>query len=157
MKRTRRVRKGETSDVTWSDYPRLQPGEYPAYSVRAKAYRDPQYKRWTSIVWFDVLAADQQTVLGRVPWWLCLGSRNKPHAGRRSKYFLAWIRAYGGTPLRGDRMSARVFTHRMARVLLRDTTGPAPYSTVAEILSWETGSFSHQVTHQVRPAGEALE
>lgn len=68
-----------------------------------------------------------------------LGARDKPHAGRRKRYFKEWVRANGGPPARRDRLSPQVFVRRMARVEVDDTKGDAPYSVVRKIVSWETG------------------
>ena len=72
--------------------------------------------------------------------WLNLGSKKKPWAGRRSRYFGEWIKSNGGEPpSRVDRLSPRIFQHRMARILVADTASQVPYSIVREIASWETG------------------
>jgi len=61
-----------------------------------------------------------------------------------------WVRANGRPPSRGDRLSPRVFTRRMARVEVGDTDpekSPVPYSVVRRIVSWETGTFpGHSVS-----------
>jgi hypothetical protein len=144
--------------IQWRDYDRIEPGVYRAYCRCAEYYRDPGLKRWTSLARFDVLS-DGSVVLARVPWFLNLGEREKPHAGRRGKYLKEWVRANGEPPKRGDRLSPRVFGRRMARVEVGDTDpnrSPVPYSVVKKIIEWETGplrgSLSHQVT-QSRKAG----
>ena len=153
------------SAIQWRDYDRIEPGVYPAYCWWARHYRDPGLKRWTCLARFDVLSHDLVRVLARVPWFLSLGEREKPHAGRRGKYLKEWVRANGAPPKRGDRLSPRVFVRRMARVAVGDTDpekSPAPYSVVRRIVSWETGAVSgHSVIkshsqgrHGLNPAGK---
>ena len=128
--------------IQWRDYDRIEPGVYPAYCRWAKIYRDPGFKRWTCLILFEVLSNDLMRVLATVPFWVNLGARDKPHAGRRMRYFKEWARANGEPPPRGDRLSPRVFTRRMAHIEVGDTDGEAPYSVVRKITSWETGFAS---------------
>jgi hypothetical protein len=128
-------------EIQWRDYDRIERGVYPAYCLWAKHYRDPGFKRWTCLLRFDVLSDDLLRVLACVPFWMNLGARDKPHAGRRKKYFQEWVRANGEPPTRGDRLSPRVFTGRMTHIEIGDTKGDAPYSVVRKILSWETGGL----------------
>ncbi len=51
-----------------------------------------------------------------------LGAGMKARADRRSKYWAAWVRAKGGAPQRGDRLSPNVFTGRHAIVRVEDTS-----------------------------------
>jgi hypothetical protein len=129
-------------EIQWRDYDRITPGVYPAYCRWAKHYRDPGFKRWTCLLRFDVLSDDLMLVLACVPFWMNLGARDKPDAGRRKKYFQEWVRANGEPPMRSDRLSPRVFTGRMARIEIGDTKGDAPYSVVRRIVCWETGAVS---------------
>lgn len=134
-------------EIQWQDYDRISPGVYPAYCRWAKRYFDRGFKRWTCLLRFEVLSSDLVRVIANVPMWLNLGAKDKPHAGRRRRYFAEWIHANGGAPHRTDRLSPDVFTRRMARVVVADTKSDAPYSKVSKILSWETGgSLSHLVT-----------
>jgi hypothetical protein len=134
-------------EIQWRDYDRIEPGIYPAYCRWAKHYRDPGFKRWTCLLRFDLLSDDLVRVLARVPLWMNLGARDKPHAGRRRRYFKEWVRANGGPPARRDRLSPKVFTGRIARVEIGDTNCDAPYSVVRKIVSWETGPRSgHSVS-----------
>jgi hypothetical protein len=126
--------------IEWRDYERIEPGTYPAYCRWAKHYRDPGFKRWTCLIRFDVLSGNLMEVRARVPFWINLGARAKPHAGRRGKYLKEWARANGGPPTRRDRLSPNVFTGRMAFIEIGDTKGDAPYSVVRKIVSWETGA-----------------
>jgi hypothetical protein len=133
--------------ILWRDYDRIVPGIYPAYCRWAKHYLDPGFNRWTCLLRFDVLSDDLMRVLATVPFWMNLGARDKPHAGRRKRYFKEWVRANGEPPARQDRLSPRVFTRRMARIEVGDTKSDAPYSVVRKILSWETGLASgHSVS-----------
>ena len=91
---------------------------------------------------WDVLSDDLLTVIATVPCWFPLGNREKPHASRRGIFLKEWVRANGGPPARGDRLSPRVFVRRMARVEVGDTDplkSPVPYSVVRKIVQWETG------------------
>jgi len=127
--------------IEWRDYDRVEPGIYPAYCRWAKHYKDPGFKRWTCLLRFDLLSADLLRVLACVPFWMNLGAGEKPNAGRRKRYFLEWVRANYGPPMRSDRLSPKVFTGRMAQVEIGDTKGDAPYSVVRKILSWKTGGI----------------
>src|SRR6266446_4994799 len=137
--------------IQWRDYDRITPGAYAAYARWARCYQDPQFKRWTCLIIFEVLSDDLTRILARVPMWLNLGPGEKPNAGRRRKYFNEWVKANGGRPLRRDRLSPKVFTRRMARVEVADTKGDAPYSIVRRIVSWETGPgrFTQSSIHTV--------
>jgi hypothetical protein len=139
-------------EIEWRDYDRIEPGSYPAYCRWAKHYRDPGFKRWTCLLHFDVLSDDLMLVIARVPLWMNLGARDKPHAGRRKRYFKEWVRANGEPPARHDRLSPNVFTGRMARIEIDDTKGDAPYSVVRKIVSWETGSarVTQSASHTVK-------
>ena len=136
--------------IQWRDYPLIQSREYPAYCRSAKRYRDPQYKRWTCLLRWDVLTDDLLTVIATIPMWIPLGCKETPRASRRGNYLKEWVRANGGPPVRSDRLSSRVFTRRMARVEVGDTDpkkSPVPYSVVRRIVSWETGGISgHSVS-----------
>ena len=131
-------------EIEWREYPLIQSREYLAYCKSAQRYRDPQFKRWTCLLRWDVFADDLSTVIATVPQWLPLGHGENPKASRRGVYLKEWVRANGGPPKRGDRLSPRVFTRRMARVEVGDTDpakSPVPYSVVRRIVSWETGVF----------------
>jgi hypothetical protein len=126
-------------EVIWPDYTRVEPGIYRAYCKFAKWYRDPQFKRWTCLLQFDLLTENLDVSLGIVPIWFNGGNGQKPRAELRSNYLPAWVKANGGPPARKDRLSPKVFLRRMARVRVDDTDGPVPYSVVREILEWATG------------------
>jgi len=123
----------------WSDYPRIEPGIYPAYCRWAKQYRDRAYRRWTCLLRFDVLTPDLLRKIATVPMWFNLGSELNPFAGRRSNYFKEWIRASSEPPGRKDRLSPNVFLRRIAQVDVADINAAAPYSVVRKILFWDTG------------------
>jgi hypothetical protein len=141
-KRPARKRQAEP-EIEWREYPLIQSREYPAYCKSAQRYRDPQFKRWTCLLRWDVLTDDLLTVIATVPQWFPLGSGENPSASCRGVYLKEWVRANGGPPKRGDRVPPRVFTRRMARVEVGDTDpqkSPVPYSVVRKIVSWETGA-----------------
>ena len=152
---TRRRRKLRSEpEIEFAHYPRIGPGQYLAYCRSARVYRDPQFKRWTCLLRWDVFADSGMSIVATLPQWISLGIREKPQASRRGKYLVEWVRANGAPPVRGDRVSPRVFTHRVARVEIADTDcikSIVPYSVVRRVLSWETGaieSIRQQVTHQ---------
>jgi hypothetical protein len=138
--------------IQWGDYDRISPGIYPAYCRWARHYHDPGLRRWTCLLRFDVLSEDSMRVVARVPLWMNLGEHERPHAGRRSRYFREWIRANGRPPARRDRLSPTVFVRRMARVEIADTKGEVPYSKVLKILAWETGqtAVTQSASHTVK-------
>lgn len=131
--------------IEWREYPRITPGEYSAYCKWAKQYWDPGFKRWVCLLRWDVLTVGLVSARACVPQWLPLGKHERPNASRRGKYLHEWVRANGEPPVRRDRLSPNVFTHRMARVDVGDTTGPVPYSVVRRIIEWETGKSGHSV------------
>ena len=142
----KRRRTGEQEpEIDWTHIPRIEPGEYPAYSRSAKIDWDGFYKRWYCAVQFDVLTDDLTEVRAELTWFLNMGQREKPHAGRRGNYWEAWTTAKGGPPPRKDRLSPRIFTRRYARVSVGDTTqnfkqSPiAAYSVVRQVVRWESG------------------
>lgn len=141
-----RRRRADSEAIEWKDYPRIMPGEYRAYCKWGKQYRDPGFHRWLCLLRWDVLTADLLRVVACVPLWFPLGAADKPRASRRGKYLPEWIRANGGPPVRGDRLSPSVFVHRLARVEIGDTEGPVPYSVVRRIIEWETGFPGHSVS-----------
>jgi hypothetical protein len=143
----RRRRQPETPKVEWADYDRVEPDDYVAYCRAASVYFDEPYQRWTCLLRFDLLAPNKVDVIARVPMWLSLGGGNKPHAPRRGRYWEEWLRASGGPPARGDRLSPRVFIRRVARVIVGDTnSATAPYTVVKAIVAWETGPSCQSVS-----------
>jgi len=142
--------------IEWTEYPRIAPGQYPAYCRWSKKYWDPAFKRWTCLLRWDVLTDDLLTLVATVPCWLPLGKREKPRASRRGKYLREWVRANGEPPKRGDRLSPEVFGRRMARVEVGDTDpkkSPVPYSVVRKIISWETGMGPGQSVNKSHSQG----
>lgn len=143
----------EEPRVHWADYPRLEPGDYTAYCAWSRWYWDPGFKRWTCLLRFNILSADLHQSLGTVPMWFNGGTGSKPQAGRRSRYFPAWVEANGRPPARNDRLSPSVFVRRMARVRVADTTrNSVPYSVVQKVLEWSTGQEVNQSHSQGRHA-----
>ncbi len=146
---------GGPPEISWTYTPRIEPGEYPAFCRAAKVYRDGQFKRWVCAVQFDVLDSSLMQVIARLTWYLSLGSRDKPHAGRRTNYWLAWVRANGGPPKRNDRLSPRVFERRHAVVKVDDTgnthlqnaiSAEESYSVIREVVEWQTGGGPSRLT-----------
>lgn len=145
--------------IEWRDYPRIGPGVYPAYCHFAKIYFDHHFKRWTCLLRFEVRSNDLfRVIASRVPMWLNLGSNEKPHAPRRGRYFKEWVHANSGdAPAKRDRLSPRIFAHRIATVEIGDTRIAPVYSVVRKIISWDTGAGqqvnkSHsQERHQSKP------
>jgi hypothetical protein len=89
--------------------------------------------------------------IARVTWFLNLGRKEKPRAGRRSRYWVEWLRASGGLPRREDRISPRVFCNRLALVRVVNTSKTfnsahvepgVAYSVVRDVLEWRTGGGS---------------
>jgi hypothetical protein len=148
-----RRKRGEAHDdaIEWKDYPRIPSGEYAAYCAWAGKYQDPGYKRWTCLLLFDVFRESFTEIIARIPMWLSLGSGKRATASRRGKFLPEWVRANGAPPVRADRLSARVFAHRMCTVEVGDTLhGPVPYSVVKKIISWDTGGNSVNKVSQSR-------
>ena len=146
LRNSARKREIVVTPIEWIDYPRIPPGECSAYCAWAGKYYDPVFKRWTCLLRFDVLRENGIGVIARIPMWLSLGNGEQPRASRRSNYLRDWVKANGGPPACGDRLSPQVFTHRIARIEVGDTTkGPVPYSVVKKILRWETGKSGHSV------------
>ena len=136
----------ESDAIEWADYPRIETGEYFANCYFAKRYRDPAFHRWTCLLRWDVLSDDLQRTIARcVPLWFPLGDGECPRASRRGKYLREWVRANGGPPRKGDRLSPRIFTRRIARIEIGDADSPVPYSVVRKIIRWETGISGHSV------------
>ena len=114
-------------------------GQYLAFCRAADIYFDGGFKRWTCLLDFDILS-ERYELVAKLPLWFNLGTAKKAQVTRRSNYLAAWVNANGEPPSRMDRMSPRVFLHRMCRVTVGDSKGAMPRSVVKEILSWETGS-----------------
>jgi hypothetical protein len=126
-------------EVGWRFYDRVEPGDYPAYSRFAHIYRDPAFGRWTCLVLFDLLNDSLSEVTATVPWFLNLADNDKPYAGRRGKFFQAWVQALGRRPVRSDRPSSKIFLNRHATVLVADSRD-GTVSKVKTVLHWDTGS-----------------
>lgn len=138
----------EPEIICFDKRPRIEPGEYPAFSRAAKLYRDQTLKRWVCMISFDILADNLlEVVARRVPMFFGLGDAERPKAGRRTMFYYTWTLANGAPPRRLDRTSPRVFVNRMARVVVRDTKrciqdarrAIDPYSVIEKVLDWETG------------------
>jgi hypothetical protein len=136
--------------VDWKEYPSIPSGEYAAYCAWGRKYRDPAFRRWTCLLRFDVFRDGFTEVIARLPMWLSLGNGERPRASRRGKYLQEWVRANGSPPVRADRLSTKVFVHRICQVEIGDTLhGPVPYSIVKKILAWDTGGNSRNSVSNV--------
>ena len=131
--------KNHEPEVDWRHYDRVEPGNYRGYCRFAKIYRDPAFGRWTCLVLFDLLNDSLSEVIATVPLFLNLGDKEKPYAGRRSKFFQAWVQALGRHPARSDRPSAKIFLNRHAVVLVGDSLDGS-VSKVRAVGQWDTGS-----------------
>jgi hypothetical protein len=134
--------------VTWKSYDCIPAGTYRAFSQSARIYRDRVFKRWQCAVAFDILNDSLLDRIAQLYWFLNLGDGEKPHAGRRGKFWSAWCAANGSPPKRVDRLSANIFIRRHATVLVVDVlknhegialTEPS-YSKVERVVSWDTGA-----------------
>ena len=136
-------------EIEWAYRPRIPPGDYHAISRTASVYYDKQFKRWVCAVQFDIVSDSLlMETAARLTWFLNLGSRAKPRASRRSRYWVAWVQANGGPPKRGDRLAPRVFMGRLAIVRVEDTSkthacgkveSEQAYSVIRDVIEWQTG------------------
>jgi hypothetical protein len=136
----------EPPEIFWNYVPRIEPGEYPAFSRSSRIYRDKQFKRWVCAVQFDVLNNSLLETIAQLTWYLNMGGGAKPHVGFRGNYWPAWLKANGARPKRNDRLSPRVFERRYAVVLVGDTTKTHKqeptdeqncYSVIRDVIRWE--------------------
>jgi hypothetical protein len=125
-------------------YPLLKPGKYAAQSVHARIYRDPQFRRWTVMIRFQLLASGGLACVGQVCGFFNLGQDENPRAGRRSRYWRAWVIANGAQPRKRQVLSPRVFKGKIFEVEIetvrhgqdgREHPIAMQYSTVREILA----------------------
>jgi hypothetical protein len=140
------ARRRPEPEISWVFIPRIEPGEYPAFSRSASVYRDRQFKRWVCAVQFSIWNDSLTEVAARLTWYLNLGTREKAHVGRRGNYWSAWVQANGGPPKRNDRLSPRVFEQRNAIVRVADTTkthqqnaitAQQRYSVIRNVVRWD--------------------
>jgi hypothetical protein len=134
----------EGAELMWRgpEYPVLPAGRY---TVRGAAIQGPQwlpnYQRWSLRVEFTLI---DEPVL--VSSFFNMGSdRNRPHIGRRSKYYKAWVLANGEHPRRRQKMSPDIFLEGQffeveVQPCKMDEEGqPKPtaemYSTVTKLIS----------------------
>lgn len=130
--------------------PRIAPGEYPALSRDSIVYRDRQFGRWICAIRFDILDESRLKTIARLKWFLNLGAREKPYAGKRGNFWAAWYQANGRAPRQSDRFSRRAFEGRSATVLVGDVAvshaqssrdPESNYSVVRNVIQWESGCF----------------
>jgi hypothetical protein len=91
-------RRRKEPEISWEYTPRIEPGEYRGYFRAANVYWDRAFKRWVFAAWFVVFGSSLVEPLACLTWYLNLGSREKPKANRRSKYWAAEVNANGGPP-----------------------------------------------------------
>ena len=129
---------------------RIDPGEHPALSRDSIVYRDRQFARWICAIRFDIFDESKLETIARLKWFLNLGSREKPYAGKRGNFWAAWYQANGRSPRPSDRFSRRAFEGRMATVLVGDVAASHAqssrdpennYSVVRSVVRWESGCF----------------
>ena len=98
-------------------YARIAPGAYLARCLSQKLERVRMYGgAWKLRLVFQIIDLDQNPKLAL---FFHLGTGQKPHAGRKSKYWAAWITANAGQlPRRGQTMTPRLFVGKafMVRV-----------------------------------------
>jgi len=136
-------------EIEWAYRPRIPPGDYHAISRTASVYYDKQFKRWVCAVQFDIVGDSLAlTTTVRLTWFLNLGKGPNPRAGRRTKFWAAWVRANGEPPKRRDRLSPSIFAGRSAVVRVEDTSkthdsgnveSEQAYSVVRAVIEWQTG------------------
>jgi hypothetical protein len=137
--------------ILWRHAERFEPGVYRGYVRSTHTYWDRVFKRWVCLLQIDLFTDDLSEQLGRATCFYNLGPAKQPRAGRRSKFWAAWVRANGGPPKRYERVLPQIFVRRFAKVIVGDTMRDfeqravrpdAAYSVVREILEWETGIVS---------------
>jgi hypothetical protein len=135
-------------DISWHYAARIEPGEYVGRCRSARVYRG-NFHRWTCALQFDILSDSFLEVICPLSLFLNLGKKERPHVGRCSNYWSAWIAANGGPPKRNDRLAPRVFEGRYARVLVDDVTRDhkrislppdSCYSIIRKVLAWQGGA-----------------
>jgi hypothetical protein len=134
----------EGAALVWRgpEYPVLPGGKYTVRGVQVQGPQWlPNYQRWSLRVEFTLI---DDPVL--VSAFFNFGmDRNRPHIGRRSRYYKAWVLANGEHPRKRQDMSPNVFLEGKffeveVQPCNRDEHGqPKPdaeiYSTVTKIIS----------------------
>jgi hypothetical protein len=133
--------------VTWQgvDLPRVSPGDYQAVCI---GWQGPEwclaYRRWSLRLEFSLLTDGTL-----VSAFYNMGSDpQKPHIGRRSRFYTVWSLANGEAPRKGQQMALEAFTDPALLYLVRvadcakdgkDTAKPDAliYSRVTEVLKIE--------------------
>ena len=133
--------------LTWqgADLPRIPPGDYQAVCI---GWQGPEwvraFRRWSLRLEFCLLT-DSTLISG----FYNLGSdAQKPHIGRRSRFYAVWSLANGEAPRKGQQMALEAFTDPALLYLVRvadatkdgkDEAKPEAliYSRVTEILKIE--------------------
>jgi hypothetical protein len=137
----------ESPSLTWDgpDLPRVSPGDYQAVCI---GWQGPQwvraFRRWSLRLEFSLL--DDGTPVSA---FFNLGSDpEKPHIGRRTRYYTVWCLANGEAPRKGQQMTPEILTEaglvysvRVGECLKdgkdEDKPDALVYSRVTEILKIE--------------------
>jgi hypothetical protein len=137
----------ESPGLTWQgpDLPRIPPGDYQALCVE---WQGPDwvrsFRRWSLRLEFILLSGD-----GLVSAFFNMGNDEaKPHSGRMSRFYTAWVLANGEAPRNGQPMELEVFidqsliyTVRVADAAKNAKNATKPdaliYSRVTDILKIE--------------------
>jgi hypothetical protein len=137
----------DSPSLTWqgADLPRVSPGDYQAVCV---AWQGPQwiraFRRWSLRLEFSLF--EDGTLVSA---FFNLGSDpEKPHIGRRTRYYTVWCLANGEAPRKGQQMPPSTFIEagllylvRVADCLKDGKEAVKPdalvYSRVTEVLKVE--------------------
>jgi hypothetical protein len=136
LKHTRRE-ESEGDDSNWPVAPPSQDdlpeGEYIA-AYRGFTKRDYYGQAKIRLDWEPVEGTGAST---RIPLFATLGR----HCSQRSKYYGLWVKANGGPPRRGDRMSPKVFRGywRVRIAWSVPKNGGHPMPQVVELIERDAG------------------
>lgn len=124
--------------------PRIPPGEYDAICYKTETGRS-WGGRTDIYILFRIIGGSQD---GTELFMVCT-YHPKRKLSQRYKYYQQWTLAKGAPPKKGERLSPKVFCHKMYRILVRDTgrrhSNGQPmadclqYSVVDSIIETQTG------------------
>ena len=125
-------------------YPHYEPGEYEVRVLKVRSYVDPRFRRKVCLLECELMYPKE----GRVSGFANLGQKDAP-MGFQSKYYRWWVIANGGEkPLRGTRMTPRIFVGKVFRArvgtVATRVTGEVKlegelYSVIEDLLEKMTG------------------
>jgi len=128
---------------------RIPPGEYDAICYKTETGRS-WGGRTDIYILFRIIGGSQD---GTELFMACT-YHPKQKLSLRYKYYQQWMLAKGAPPKKGERLSPKVFCHKMYRVLVRDTerkhSNGQPmadclqYSVVDSIIETQTGVPGHE-------------